>query len=142
MRRSPVICVEREMLESKAFLSLNGSAIKVLCVLLGRRQFARIKSRLTRKKEDWVCTNNGQIEFTYKDAERRLGFNISRFKRALDQLVDRGFIDISHHGGGLYGDRSKYAISERWRKYGTSEFKGVPPRRVRKIGFRGRSKKS
>ena len=46
-----------------------------------------------------------------------------RFMRAITELVDKGFIDIIHSGsGGIKGDKSKYAISERWRKWETELF--------------------
>ena len=34
----------------------------------------------------------------------------------------KGLIDVAHHGGGYNGEKSLYAISDRWRKYGTPKF--------------------
>jgi DNA-binding PadR family transcriptional regulator len=43
--------------------------------------------------------------------------------RAITELTEKGFIDITHSGsGGVKGDKSKYAISERWRDWGTDRF--------------------
>ena len=39
----------------------------------------------------------------------------STFCRSLSQLIELGFIDITHHGGGMMKDCSKYGISERYR---------------------------
>ena len=40
----------------------------------------------------------------------------------MKELVEKGLIDIEHSGGGYDGDKSLYAISDRWRKYDTLEF--------------------
>jgi len=60
--------------------------------------------------------------FTYAEA-RDLGIcNSSRFFTILKQLVAIGFLDPEHQGGAYGKDPSSYAFSERWKKYGTSEF--------------------
>ncbi len=52
-----------------------------------------------------------------------MGMAAKTFRDAIDKLVDLGFIDIFHQGsGGVKGDKSLYALSERWRKHGTEEF--------------------
>jgi hypothetical protein len=80
--------------------------------------------------------NNGEIIFTYDEAINKFGIPRSIFSRTIDQLVNLGFIDISHHGGGLLKDCSKYAISERWRDYGKEEFINKPRKKdTRKLGF-------
>ena len=85
----------------------------------------------------WVQINNGEIVFTYLEA-KDLRFNKTTFVRALDRLIECGFIDIEYSAAGLFKDKSKYSISERWRKYGTSDFE-VKKRLKNKsyIGFRG-----
>jgi len=46
--------------------------------------------------------------------------------RAIDTLIEHGFLDISHSGsGGKKGDKSLYAISERWKVWGTDAFTPV-----------------
>ena len=60
----------------------------------------------------------------------------STFCRSISQLVEFGFIDITHHGGGLLKDCSKYAVSERWREYGKEGFiKKSRPNDTRGLGF-------
>ena len=74
------------------------------------------------QKDRWVIINNGHIEYTYSEAEKK-GVTRPRFMRAIDELVEKGFIDISHNGaGGLKGDKSLYSISDRWRHYDTDEY--------------------
>ena len=60
----------------------------------------------------------------------------STFRSCLDQLVEVGFIDIAHAGGGLMKDCSKYGISDRWKDYGKEEFKKKSRQKdTRGLGF-------
>ena len=135
MSKSRHIYIERQLLNSLAFIKLPGTAAKVLFWFLARRQFYEV--RKFRRKE-WVIKNNGEIVFSYPEAidKKKFGFTRPRFRRALDNLIKFGFIDINHHGGGMVKDMTTYYISERWRNYGTPEFKEVTrPKDTRGLGF-------
>ena len=116
--KSKNIWVEREMILSPAFHKLNGRAIIVLRLFLYRRQWTKGEGR----KGKWYMTNNGEIVFPYKEAKKRFGIPKSSFARAIDKLIEYGFIDIVHLGGGLIGDCTKYSLSNRWKEYGTDKF--------------------
>jgi len=74
-------------------------------------------------REMWKQTNNGELVFTYAEAKREKGMPESTFMKCIDKLIAVGLMDIAHSGsGGKKGDTSLYAISERWRKYGTPDF--------------------
>jgi hypothetical protein len=111
------IWVEREMILSPAFHKLNGRSMKVLLLFLYRRQWKK-----SGRKAKWRTTNNGEIVFPYKEAKDRFNIPKSSFARAIDNLIEYGFIEIAHLGGGLIGDCTKYSISERWKNYGTDNF--------------------
>jgi len=111
------IWIEREMILSPAFHKLNGRAMEVLLLFLYRRQWSRPS-----RKGKWYTTNNGEIVFPYKEAKKRFKIPKSSFARAIDKLMEHGFIDIARLGGGLIGDCTRYSISGRWRKYGTDSF--------------------
>ena len=83
-------------------------------------------------KGSWVIINNGEIEYSYSEAEKR-GISRASFMRSITELVEKGFINITHSGsGGIKGDKTKYAISERWRDWGTDNFvKKTRPRDTR-----------
>jgi hypothetical protein len=118
-----IITVERSLLKSKAFRGLSGTAKTVLLDFLMKRKLKKLNIRQGRKPE-WCISNNGEIEYTYSEAENKKPV-ISRgsFMRALDSLTQHGFIDVEHSGsGGKKGDKSLYAISDRWRLWGTDEF--------------------
>ncbi|MDB4442104.1 hypothetical protein N9219_01640 [bacterium] len=112
--------VERSLLKSKAFCSLKNSSAIVYFHFLIKRIMA--KSVRKRGRVQWVITNNGRITFTYSEAQKNLGYTKSRFSRALKELVKNGLIDIKHTGGGFAGDSNEFAISDRWKDYGTPDF--------------------
>jgi hypothetical protein len=125
------IWAEREMILSPGFHKLKATAIRVLLLFLCRRQWEKAG-----RKGKWHQTNNGEILFPYYEAQKKFNISKSSFARAIDQLVEFGFIDISHLGGGMVRDCSKYAISNRWRNYGTKDFiKKSRPKDKRKLGF-------
>ncbi len=132
-KKSKVIVLDRPVLNSKAFRSLTGVAPIIFLDFLGKRKMGRLGSK---KSNKWRCLNNGEIEYTYTEALKK-GISKPRFCKGIDQLVDNGLIDISHSGGGYDGDKSLYAISDRWRKYGTGDFEEVKrPKDTRQgIGF-------
>ena len=129
--KSKNIWIEREMILSPAFHKLNGRAKGVLFLFLYRRQWSRPS-----RKGKWYTTNNGEIVFPYKEAKKRFKIPKSSFARAIDNLIEYGFIDIAHLGGGLIGDCTKYSISNRWRNYGADNFiKKKRPKDKRGFGF-------
>ena len=104
------------MIFSRAFLTLSGKAPQVYMLFLSKRQLKRLS-----KDKDPIIVNNGEIVFTYDEAED-YGIDRQAFLRALDQLIEHGFIDIAKTGAGLYKSSTFYSISERWREFGTPDF--------------------
>ena len=122
--------VDRRMHRSPAFRKMTASSIFILLEFYSRRQVAKIPRR------GYQISNNGEILFTYAEAQNKFGISRSTFRRAIDQLVNLGFIDIAHHGGGMMKDSSQYGISERWRDYGKEEFiKKSRKKDNRKLGY-------
>lgn len=116
-----IIVIEKELLRSEAFRGLNGTAKTVYFDFLMKCRVKAMKRKAGRKKER-VILNNGEIEYAYSEAEKR-GLPRKRFMRAIDALVEGGLIDIAHSGnGGRKGDKNLYAISERWRLFGSGDF--------------------
>ena len=113
--------LERDLLKSEVFRSLTKSS---MLVYFDFRMKCKVQQRKSRpgRKDSWVIINNGEIEYTYSEAEKR-GISRAGFMRAISELVEKGFMDITHSGsGGIKGDKSKYAISERWLDWGTGKF--------------------
>jgi hypothetical protein len=125
-----IIVVEKSMLRSKAYRSLTATSLIVFNDFLMKRKMKKIKGTHNRKGEITI-TNNGKIEYCYTEALKK-DPPITRpaFSRALDQLIELGFLEIAHQGsGGVKGDKSLYAVSSRWEKFGTPDFKSVKRRK-------------
>ena len=135
------IVLGADLVVSRAFLELTGVAPHVLLLFLKRRQMVKLGRK--QGKEQWVIGNNGEIVFPYAEAENKFGITRPRFQRAIDQLVEKGFLDIKHAGGGLMKDTSKYSISERWQDYGTDSFiQRNRKKDVRGLGFKKKELKT
>jgi len=120
-KASPIFVFGKDVARSKAYRSLKVPASFIVYnEFLMRRVIVFIKQK--RGKRTPAIVNNGEIEFTYSEAEK-MGISRPRFERALTELVEKGFIDIIHSGGGYDGDKSLYKIGDRWRKFGTQGFK-------------------
>ena len=127
------IFFDKDLLLSRAYLDLTGISPQVLSLFLIRRKLSKIGRK---GKETWDIINNGEIVFPYSQAEIKYGITKPRFRRAINQLIEHGFLEINHHGGGMVKDCTTYIISDRWRKYGTDKFifKSLP-KDTRKLGF-------
>jgi hypothetical protein len=133
MAKSQHIYTERSLINSLAFIKLPGTAAKVLLWFLARRQFVKLNKF---RRREWVNKNNGEIVFSYAEALNKFMLSKPRFSRALTVLIEYGFIDINHHGGGMFKDMTSYYISDRWRDYGTPSFKEKSRRKdTRGFGF-------
>ena len=110
-----------DLIESEAFLSLSGKAAMLCLIRFHQKAF---KKNLKHKKRNaYVVTNNGQIVFTFAEA-KELGIKSSQtLWKSIQELVDKGFIDIAEVGNWYLKQSNKYAISNRWKHYGTSAFK-------------------
>lgn len=126
------IYITRELLESEAYRSLSRCAILIYQDFLAKREMVPINRN---RKKVWVITNNGEILYPYSEAEEK-GFSKDQFRNAIDELQQKGLLDITHLGKGGRkpangaGDVSKYWIDNRWLDYGTEDFR--PPRNPRK----------
>jgi hypothetical protein len=99
------------MFESRAFLSLKGFAPQLLILFLGKRQFQKYGRKGKEKK---ICINCDSLTFTYVEARKKYDVTKSRFSRAIDELLAKGFITIVHRGGGFKQDKSIYALTDNW----------------------------
>ncbi|MHC4477712.1 MAG: hypothetical protein ACYTEL_18860 [Planctomycetota bacterium] len=125
-KRSTVVVLEQRLLKSKAYRSLRTpTAYFVFGIFMTKRKLAKGGRK---GKEQWEITNNGEIEFTYDEAEEKYGICPSTFRNAIDELRDKGFLDIAATGMGVHKVTTHYSISERWKLYGTREYEPPKPR--------------
>jgi len=118
--KGKIIWFERALIESAAFRAIKtATAHRVLAIFFTKRQCERIGRK---GRESWTIKNNGEIEFTYKEALQKYGIPNSTFRDAINEIIDKGFIDIAASGQGIYKVKNLYSISNRWRKYGTLDY--------------------
>lgn len=104
-----------EILNSCAFIELTPSAGKALPYFRGKG----LKIAYTKNEAE----NSAEFIFGYDEAER-LGFATATFGRIIKNLVAHGFIDMAGYGGlrGFCKSYNKFRLSDRWRRYGQSDF--------------------
>ena len=126
------IYITRELLKSSAYRSLSRMSMLVYQDFLSKRILKRINRN---KGKVWICENNGNIIYPYTEAEQK-GISRFKFRNAIDELQQKGLIDITHRGQGGRkpqegtGDVSLYWIDDRWKEWGTDEYRS--PRKPRK----------
>lgn len=125
-KSSPFVVFEKRLLKSKAYRSLRTpTSYFVFGIFMTKRQMTQVGRS---GKRLWVITNNGEIKFTYKEAKEKYGVSYGAFRQAIDELRDKGFIDVAESGAGLYKSANLYSISDRWKLYGTPEYEKPKPR--------------
>ena len=120
----PGVYLESELLDSSAFRKLTKAEILVYLRFLRKRQIKTTPFGRGRREAKNIV-NNGEIIFPYREAEAKLQITQSTFRKAIDHLVEYGFLDIAKSGSfNPYGknEPSLYAVSERWKKFGTPDF--------------------
>lgn len=133
--RSRRVWFDRDVLTSPATLKMRGSAWTIYLHFCSRLKVLKLK-RADSRGEQFRNVNNGELILTYRDAKRLYGISTSSFRDAIDYLIKHGLIDVTHAGGGLEGDTSTYALSERWRLYGTPAFQPMHrEKRTPRIGL-------
>ena len=113
------IRIETNLLRSLAFKQLSGSGKYIFLLFLTKRRWTKV----SRSSKDWFCTNSDELVFTYEDAEKNHGYSSTKFNRAIEELVNKGFLDIAHYGGQAKGNYTKYSLSNRWERFGKEDFK-------------------
>jgi hypothetical protein len=101
--------IPKEMMNSKMWEKLNNYSV---------RAYLEIAKK-------YNGNNERNLSYTYQEAEKYM--DRRTFKKAIDELVELGLIDIIRSGG-LHRVCNIYALSKRWQLYDTSNF--VPGQRV------------
>jgi len=137
MKVSGVIVLEKAQIMSLAWLGLTGCAQSVYLLFRCRCRIEKLQG----KRRRMFISNNGELVFTYKSALNDYGITAPRFRRAIDELIISGFIDIAATGQGTFKAVTFYAISDRWRAFGTKDYVAAK-RSKRGAGYPGFHKKN
>ncbi|MHB8137981.1 MAG: hypothetical protein ACYDGO_06275 [Smithellaceae bacterium] len=124
------IFIEPDMFYSKAFKCLSASAIRTLMRCLQKRKWG--KEKVHGKKR--IVYYDDPFIFPYGEAAFLEIGNTQHWKNII-KLVEVGFLEIEHQGGWYQKhehekDYSRYINSDRWKKYGTSDFKKIDKLKV------------
>jgi hypothetical protein len=125
-----------DLIESDAFVSLSGKAAMLCLIRFHQKAYKKNVKRKQGGAKEPLITNNGEIIFTYAEA-KELGIKSSQtFFRVIKELVEeKGFIDIAEPGNWYEKEPTKFAISYRWKRYGTPEYKKVEKPRMLPVGL-------
>lgn len=115
-RLPPFVALPWDLLNSKAYKDLPPSAGKALPYFLGRVKLPfNAPERYT-----------FDFSFSYTEADK-YGFANGTHHRNISELIEKGFIDSVYKGGKRsFGmSSSLFRLSERWKKYGSADFKKI-----------------
>jgi hypothetical protein len=126
----------REMYLHPACLSLSKNAMKALIALLDGRYMKNVSPKGQKKK--YTCMNAENLRLTYILLEKIFRIPRGRIPSAIDELMEKGFMERKHGGGSARHDQAIYALSEKWRFWTP----GAKPFQVREVrqhhGYQGR----
>jgi hypothetical protein len=126
------VVIEPDLFYSEAFKSLSASAMRTLMRCLQKRNWVCKKDPGTNFKR--VVYLDEPFIFPYEEA-RFLGIGTTQYWKNMTKLVEVGFVDIVHQGGWYQKykkekDYSVYKLSDRWKLYGTDNFKRIDKAQV------------
>ena len=126
--------VFREIFQSRAYNSLTKYSPILLTHIIGAQRFSKRNG-----KGPSVVTNPNELMLSYSYAKKMWGITQPRMTRAFDELLAKGFIALTHQGGGYDGDGSKYKLVERYKEWEPGKVFEVRPTDVHR-GFQGGKK--
>lgn len=124
--------LDADIFYSRAYKEImsSGSAITTLMRCYQKRKWDDSKGR--KKKPVYL---NEPFIFPYAEMRGLWKIKTTQHWKNLNKLIEVGFLDLDYQGGWYQKnervkDFSRYKLSERWRKYGTPEFKKVEKEKV------------
>ena len=133
--KSKIIVLEQQLVKSRVWIELGGVSKTIFLIFRCKCQYQKPQGHKHRRQRA-EHVNNGELVFTYAEALKKYGITAPRFRRAIDELLAKGLIDIASTGAGMFRMVTLFAISERWRFYGTSDFVEAK-RPKRNVGYPG-----
>ena len=83
------------------FLSLEGDWRRIVFL---QKADGKVREK---GKGKMVLNHIDELEFTYLEAEKKFKMTGLRFTRAIDDLIEKGFIEIVHQGGSYFKKASR-----------------------------------
>ena len=136
------LILSKRMLRSVPFVRLTGAAKQILLELYTRLKLECIQPRKKHKDNTrFYEKNNGKLELSYKSIHDQFRYSTATISKAIDQLVENGFIEIAVLGCGVKRQSHKIALIRNWQDFGTEDFwpgKGKPKTGPVNKGFKKR----
>ena len=74
--------------------------------------------RRYRGRQNYTPLNDRELVYTYDQIQREWDVKSrSTVVKAIDELVDKGLVDIVRQGAGTFKQTSVYGLSDRWEKW-------------------------
>jgi hypothetical protein len=127
------IWIEPDLFYSEAFRSISKSGSLIVTLMRCLQKVKREKIKVGGKKK-YIPTKDGFI-FPYAEAADLGIAKKTQYWKNITKLIGVGFLDVVHQGGWYrkkerVSDYSVYKYSERWRKYGTTDFVNIEKPKV------------
>lgn len=116
------LIMNKDMIRSKAFITLTGPAKQILMELYIRLTVDCHKSGRNKKDVQYYAKNNGNLILRYSEMQKMFGYSPSTISRAIDNLVQNGFVEIARLGHGVQRQEHKFALIKNWQQFGTADF--------------------
>lgn len=132
-RKSNQTWFSRDLPVSPAWLATSNVEKTVYLIFLLKRQYSssqkkRVGLSLKVIIEPQIL-NDGEIQFTYKEAKEKYGISRSSFLKAIDGLIAKGFLVKKQAGAAQGRIPTLFGFSDEWRNYGTTNFKPQKPKK-------------
>ena len=134
--------LEPDLIESDALRDLSGKAALLVLIRFHQKAWKKKTKRSKQHIQKYEITNNGEIVFTYSEA-RELGIkSTGTFWKVCRELVEKGFIDLVEYPNWMEKQPAKWAISTRWKWYGTDRSEPATIERILPpgVGFQKKEK--
>lgn len=130
------IYFKRELYLSDAFKALTLSGVRVLIFVLDSRIKEKEAQAKTKKgvKRKPKFINLNDLRIPYDIVREKTGLSTKSITAGIDDILAKGFVELSYHGGTAKHDMSIYAWKENWMLWKSGVVFTKRPKRPRR-GF-------
>ncbi len=125
--------IKKDLLTSRAFISLEKHGKTVLLFFLLKREMPGNKKIPKHMSKDSVL-NNGDLILSYPEMNS-LGLHNEQARRGIKEVIEKGFIEITYQGGKCKSDYSQYKLIDDWRDYEKPNFTPRTKNKTTGYGF-------
>lgn len=117
------VVLQDDVIDTKAWKDISGNAVKIYIQFM-RKRYIKYGGKGKYKKA--AHDNARDLSLTIDEAKKMWSMDKRALKKAIDELIEKGFIDIVEHGFAAISKNTLiqqkkpniYGLSERFRSYG------------------------